>query len=151
MGASDAQPSVRVTFTDFIPDPVDDDCLRRAVTVTADQLTFQEEHVTLWRAGTELERYPLRVVQSISLGHEATGNERQPGPIAVRGRHPNAYMPWTGADEERLLKLYREGTRDLVQLGSELGRQPSAVRSRLGKLGLGRDANVAGTGRLRRP
>ncbi|MER7112794.1 hypothetical protein [Streptomyces sp. NPDC000229] len=145
MGNSDSQPTMRVTFTDYIPDPDDDDCLRRAVNVTADLLTFEDGHAVLWSAGTEAARYPLAVIASVAVT-DNRGNGRQPkDPVAIRSKYPNAYQPWLPQDEERLLALYRGGTKDPAALAAEFGRQPSAIRSRLAKLGLEHLAAAEGT------
>ncbi|NBE56916.1 hypothetical protein [Streptomyces boluensis] len=56
----------------------------------------------------------------------------------LRARYPNFGRPWSSADEEKLLALYRAGQRDFEVLAAEFGRQPSAIRSRLGRLGLER-------------
>jgi hypothetical protein len=53
----------------------------------------------------------------------------------IRRTHPNAYHPWTEADDRRLTAMHLE----LVSIHerSELfGRQPSAITSRLHHLGL---------------
>lgn len=53
----------------------------------------------------------------------------------VRRQHPNAYRPWKKDDDERLKAL--AGTGEKVQeLSEHFGRQPSAIRSRLRKLGM---------------
>ncbi|MGW7367898.1 hypothetical protein ACWGI8_31870, partial [Streptomyces sp. NPDC054841] len=136
MGTSDSQPIIRVTFTDFLPDPDDDDCLRRAVNVAADLVTFEDSHAVLWLAGVEAARYPLRDIASVAPAG-SRGSSRQPkDPAAIRAKYPNAYQPWSPVDEERLLALYREGSTDPADLAAEFGRQPSAIRSRLAKLGL---------------
>ncbi|MCX4602398.1 hypothetical protein OG402_18170 [Streptomyces anulatus] len=54
----------------------------------------------------------------------------------MRTKYPNAYQPWAPDNEERLLALYRDGSKDPADLAAEFGRQPSAIRSRLAKLGL---------------
>lgn len=135
MGTCNSWPTIRVTFTDYFPDPDDDDCLRRAVTLRADRLTFEDEHLALWLADVEVERYPLTIVTSVTFNEAADSSERA-DPEVIRAQYPNAYAPWSTEDEERLLSLYREGTRDFGTLGTEFGRQPSAIRSRLAKLGL---------------
>ncbi|UYQ63207.1 hypothetical protein [Streptomyces peucetius] len=135
MGTSHSQPIIRVTFTDFLPDPDDDDCLRRAVNVAADLITFEDDHAVLWLAGVESGRYPLSDIATLAPA-ELRGGVRQPkDPAAVRAKYPNAYQPWSPEDEERLLAMYRDGSKDPADLAAEFGRQPSAIR-RLAKLGL---------------
>ncbi len=53
----------------------------------------------------------------------------------VRKRYPRAYKKWTEAEESRLEHLVRTGA-SARQIALELQRQPSAIRSRLNKLGL---------------
>lgn len=136
MATSDSQPIIRVTFTDFLPDPHDEDCLRRAVNVPADLVTFEGNHAVLWLAGVEAARYPLPDITSVAPAGPR-GSSRQPkDPAAIRAEYPNAYQPWSSRDEERLLTRYRAGVTDPAELADEFGRQPSAIRSRLAKLGL---------------
>ncbi|MEW2081279.1 hypothetical protein [Streptomyces sp. NPDC005283] len=137
MGESTTRAAFRLTFTDFIPDPNDADCLRPAVTVHADRLTFEDEELVLWLAGTEVGRFPLSTIESVSP-ESPPGNGRREGPDELRSRYPNIGLPWSTEDEERLLALYQQGSRDFDALGEEFGRQPSAIRSRLAKLGLER-------------
>jgi hypothetical protein len=53
----------------------------------------------------------------------------------IRLRYPRAYEPWTPGEESRLRLAYSQGM-DARRLGAMLGRQPSAIRSRLRHLGL---------------
>lgn len=63
----------------------------------------------------------------------ATANS---GPFAkIRVIHPNAYRFWTPSDETRLKDEFAAG-RKISELAREFGRQPSAIRSRLRKLGV---------------
>lgn len=137
MGASESQPTIRVTFTDFFPDPEDDDCLRRAVTVHSDRVTLEDEQMVLWLAGVEVQRYTLAIISAVNYNEAAAALQRT-DPAAPRTQYPNAYQAWSIEDDERLLTMYHEGTRDFEVLGMELGRQPSAIRSRLEKLGFDR-------------
>lgn len=50
-------------------------------------------------------------------------------------QHPNAYRPWSSADDERLTNLFSEHL-PYTEIGRTLGRKPGAIRSRLEKLGL---------------
>ncbi|MFC1441757.1 hypothetical protein ABUW04_26235 [Streptacidiphilus sp. N1-10] len=59
-------------------------------------------------------------------------------PAAIRKLYPNAYQSWTRADEQKLVAMYQAGQRDYTVLGAELGRQPSAIRSRLEKIAVDR-------------
>jgi hypothetical protein len=53
----------------------------------------------------------------------------------ARQQHPNAYRPWTPADEGRLAQRYRGGA-TIKDLCAEFGRQPGGIRARLSKLGI---------------
>ncbi|MEU1466239.1 hypothetical protein ABZ467_37650 [Streptomyces sp. NPDC005727] len=135
MGASHVRALFRVSFTDYIPDPDDADCLRRSKTVPADRFTFDDEHLVLWLAETEVARFTLDVVEAVTVDG-IPGTSQRESPDQIRSQHPNFGQPWTTEDEARLLARYREGQHDFESLAEEFGRQPSAIRSRLAKLGL---------------
>ena len=61
--------------------------------------------------------------------------DRPEGLKELRKRYPNAYEPWSAEDDNELRRLHGDGwtVSDLVR---RFGRQPGAIRSRLGKLGL---------------
>jgi DNA-binding NarL/FixJ family response regulator len=48
----------------------------------------------------------------------------------IRRTYPNAYDPWTADEIARLLELNRSG-KTIDEIAAYLGRQPSAIRSRL--------------------
>jgi len=52
-----------------------------------------------------------------------------------RQTHPNAYQPWTREEDEQLKAAYTRSS-SIEQLARNHGRAPSAIRSRLEKLGL---------------
>jgi len=52
----------------------------------------------------------------------------------VRRQHPNAYLPWTAEADAALLAAHQAG-HDVAALADTFGRQPSAIRSRLNRLG----------------
>lgn len=54
---------------------------------------------------------------------------------SVKRKHPNAYEPWTNKQEELLIKMYKGGA-PVKAIASALKRQPSAISSRIRKLGL---------------
>lgn len=54
---------------------------------------------------------------------------------ACRQEYPNAYNPWTEADDEELAGMYGDGV-SVELLAEHFGRKPGAIRSRLQKLGL---------------
>jgi len=66
------------------------------------------------------------------------GKEEGKGPAydleEIRKSHPKAYEPWTSEEDESLKEMQREG-RSVSELASIFGRQPSAIRSRLRKIG----------------
>ncbi|MFD8349491.1 hypothetical protein ACFV1X_11175 [Streptomyces coelicoflavus] len=134
METSAATTSFRVTFNDYHQDPNNSDVLRRAVTIHADRLTFDNDQLALWLTGTEVGRFPLGIIESI---HPEGGPGRQrESPEELRARYPKMGQPWTQEDDTRLLALYQQGERDLEALGKQFDRKPSAIRSRLAKLGL---------------
>jgi hypothetical protein len=135
MGATTARAAFRVSFTDYMPDPNDADCLRRSMTIPADRITFEDDHLVLWLAGSEIARLTLSAVVAVEVARTPGSGQRE-DPEELRTRYPNMGQPWTAEDEAQLLTRYREGEHDLEALGTEFGRQPSAIRSRLGKLGL---------------
>ncbi|MBK9189050.1 MAG: hypothetical protein IPM33_08855 [Phycisphaerales bacterium] len=53
----------------------------------------------------------------------------------LRQRYPNAYQAWTPTDDAELESSFRQGS-STRELARRFGRQPSAIRSRLVKLGL---------------
>ncbi|MEV7638469.1 hypothetical protein AB0O32_00940 [Streptomyces rubiginosohelvolus] len=127
--------SFRVSFTDFIVDPDDDDCRRRATTIRADRITFEDRHLILWVGDIERVRFPMETIKAIEVARD-TGSNQGVDPDQLRERYPNFGKPWSTADEEKLLTLYRSGQRNYEELAAEFGRQPSAIQSRLSKLGL---------------
>ncbi len=58
--------------------------------------------------------------------------------LEIRKSYPRAYEKWTSEEETQLTELFRAGT-EINHIAAELQRQPSAIRSRLGKLGLVKD------------
>jgi len=51
----------------------------------------------------------------------------------LRQKYSNAYMPWTGDDDRKLVELYHANV-GTAELARRFGRKPSAIRSRLEKL-----------------
>ncbi|NTW75412.1 MAG: AAA family ATPase [Candidatus Moranbacteria bacterium] len=54
----------------------------------------------------------------------------------LRKKYPHAYMPWK-EDEDKWLRTLHLGGADAESISRMLGRQPSSIRSRIEKLGLG--------------
>lgn len=52
----------------------------------------------------------------------------------IRRQHPNAHMPRTAAVDAELLAAHQAG-HDVATLADTFGRQPSAIRARLNRLG----------------
>jgi len=87
----------------------------------------------------------LAVAAAIDRLREAFGRREAPpaperrdqaNPIAeARRQYPHAYKPWTAEADAALLAAHRAG-HDVATLADTFGRQPSAIRSRLTRLGL---------------
>lgn len=77
----------------------------------------------------------------MSGGHEPDKNQKakEDGELSkldkLRQKHPNAYRPWSEADDERLQQLFEQGSTP-TQLQKEFGRQRGSIHARLVKLGL---------------
>lgn len=54
---------------------------------------------------------------------------------AIKSKHPRAYEPWTADDDAGLAEMSRQN-RPVTEMSARFKRQPSAIRSRLAKLGL---------------
>ena len=52
---------------------------------------------------------------------------------AIKEKHTNAYEPWSTAQDEKLLKLYKKNVPEIA-LSKIFKRQTSAIRSRIMKL-----------------
>jgi len=53
----------------------------------------------------------------------------------IKEIHPNAYQPWKKSEDEKLKELFVSGKK-VIEISKILGRQPSAIHSRLKKTGL---------------
>jgi len=53
----------------------------------------------------------------------------------IRKKYARAYMPWTELEDQKLLELYEDGV-TIMEIATELGRQPGGIRARLQKVGL---------------
>jgi len=60
----------------------------------------------------------------------APGPDREHWLAGIRDQYPSAYKPWTADADNALLRAHRDG-QDPAGLAEALGRQPSAIRSRL--------------------
>lgn len=54
---------------------------------------------------------------------------------AARQEHPNAYEPWTEEADEQLKQMWSEG-KSVQEIAEHFGRKPSAIITRMKKLGL---------------
>jgi len=53
----------------------------------------------------------------------------------IKSKHPRAYEKWTDDEDDELRLLFRRGVSN-SEAAKHFGRQPSAISSRLNKLGL---------------
>ncbi|MFJ4484202.1 hypothetical protein ACIP3D_17840 [Streptomyces longwoodensis] len=134
MGDFTMRTAFRLTFTDFHEDPGDSDVLRRAITIQADRMTFDDGRLKLWLTDTCIGEFPLNIIESVCPQSER--GRKQESLEELRARYPRMGHPWSPQDDTHLLALYQQGERNLDSLGQQFGRKPSAIRSRLAKLGL---------------
>jgi hypothetical protein len=97
--------------------------------VTADVLTFDGGVLRAWLEGELVGETPMASVGRILL----RGSE--PAMVRARARHAKAYQPWTAQDDDVLRAAHEAGT-PLAELVPVLGRNESALSSRLARLGL---------------
>ena len=84
--------------------------------------------------------------QSATSEHTTNGSSVE----QIRHSHPRAYEPWLPEEDQRLESLHSVG-RSIPEIASELGRQPSAIESRLTSgphLQRTRQSSLAGERRL---
>ena len=73
-------------------------------------------------------------------GHDTSGSSKAPAKAKpsstdeMRRRSPKAYERWSAEDDQELRRLHETGW-SRTELSEHFGRQPSAIRSRLAKLG----------------
>ncbi|MDX2176318.1 MAG: hypothetical protein SF028_07585 [Candidatus Sumerlaeia bacterium] len=97
----------------------------------ADGLSY--EQIVAHRAGI---RYPdifAAAKEALELLADRPGHAARLEQI--KAQHPQAYAPWTKDADEELALLHSE-SRSVGEMAEHFGRQPSAIRSRLRKLGL---------------
>ena len=63
--------------------------------------------------------------------HESDHKERL---AEIKNKHPKAYEKWTAEEDEMLSSMHQQGDSH-AEIAEQLQRQPSAIRSRLAKLG----------------
>jgi hypothetical protein len=97
------------------------------------------EHHRVMVFEEDIEDFIVSFTQCLASYHklkEAQLFETKPKTFSeIRGNHPNAYMPWTTNDDEKLEGLYCEGktSKELAEL---FQRNVGAINSRIKKLGL---------------
>lgn len=74
-------------------------------------------------------------LNSVSRREAPHAPERESTSESVRERHPRAYERWSSEEDNRLRSEFGRG-RSVKELARLFRRQPSAIRSRLNKLGL---------------
>ena len=77
----------------------------------------------------------LRIARLLLNEHPVQGTTPSPGFDKIRERHPNAYLPWGKAQDEKLQELFVKGS-PVAGLAQTFNRTRGAIRSRLAKLGL---------------
>jgi hypothetical protein len=75
---------------------------------------------------------PFDAPSTVSAETRAEQESRRPG---LFDRHPRAYSRWTNAEDDHLRTLDSAGL-SVSEIAALHGRQPSAISSRLKKLGL---------------
>lgn len=93
-----------------------------------------------------LSRYPdLTYLDVFAAAREAltlAGEEREDYAARlsqIKQRHPRAYERWTDDEDAQLRREVQRGA-PVAEVAERLQRQPSAIRSRMAKLGVGEDA-----------
>jgi len=87
------------------------------------------------RAPVELDVTDTEAARMLG-GLKGDASPRKPWSLEeARTSNPRAYERWTPDEDAQVERLHREGNAPKA-IAAALGRRPSAVRSRLGKLGL---------------
>lgn len=110
----------------------DDALLRR---MFAKSISVEEIAEIMDRSKSSIVRrlYDLGALANVS-SHTSFSKKLTGDPYAlIRKKYPKAYTKWEEREEFRLIHLLNNGL-DVDHIASELGRQPSAIRSRIRKL-----------------
>jgi len=77
------------------------------------------------------------VLPPAGLSHNVLGDKTAPaGRLAeLREKYPNVGKPWNKEDDALLTKMFNE-KKSQAAMGEHFGRKPSAIRARLGHIGL---------------
>ena len=95
---------------------------------------FQKYNIVIFEEDIEdVKRVFNRVVKK--LGALSAGGEEKGHLDTIRADYPQAYLPWSAEDDEKLEVLYCEG-KTVKELVAIFERQPGAIRSRIKKLEL---------------
>ncbi|MFD5536339.1 hypothetical protein ACFWIJ_00395 [Streptomyces sp. NPDC127079] len=135
MSGAVPQGKIRLRFSEFVVDPSDADVMRRVLDVEADLLTFEGGSITFWLRGVEVCSFPSSVLDGVELPVGLEPASRVHSVDEVRKQYPRAYERWTLEDDQLLLRLHTSGS-GVDELAERFARQPSAIRSRLAKLGV---------------
>ena len=96
--------------------------------IEADAILWEATDAVFLDGGVEVARLPAASLHWVRVEDETGALIR-----SIRSRHPQAYTSWTDDDDRLLLQMAKEEV-PLEEMVQRLGRQPSAVRSRLRKL-----------------
>ncbi|MFF0018092.1 hypothetical protein [Streptomyces sp. NPDC005374] len=116
-------------------DPSDADVMRRVLEVEADLLTFEGGSITFSLQGVEVCSFPTSVLSGVELPVRSEPASHVYSVDEVRKQYPKAYERWAPEDDQLLLRLNASGN-GVDELAERFARQPSAIRSRLAKLGV---------------
>ncbi|MEU8825466.1 hypothetical protein [Streptomyces sp. NPDC048636] len=101
-----------------------------------DVLTFEGGSVTFWLRGVEVGVFSWDAVGAVELTSDTSSPASRVYSVdEVRKQHGNAYQRWSKEDEQLLVELHTAG-QGVDALARRFARQPSAIRSRLAKLGV---------------
>jgi ATP-dependent DNA helicase PIF1 len=77
----------------------------------------------------------LRAIGAKEAGKVMTGQSIKSTIEVLREKYPNVGKPWSKEDDVLLTKMFKEETQN-AKIAAHFGRKPSAIRARLGHLGL---------------
>lgn len=110
---------------------------KMALQVSAEALAIEQQ--LRERSAQAVKKFVHLKQRSIERKRKSTPPKRANGSgswteklAKMRETYPNAYMPWTPDDDEKLKKLFKAG-KGMKQLTEEFGRHPGSIRKRLEK------------------
>ena len=98
-----------------------------------DQDNFDKHHIMVFQEN--IDKFADAVIEIVRKMKESDKPEKVYTLDDKRKNHPNAYMPWTEQDDNRLEVLYCEG-KTIKELTDIFGRNAGAIHSRIDKLEL---------------